>query len=1117
MRHIAVALIVLSCLAGLTLSAPAESRGCSARPSVGSSISKTTISIPTFLEVLTLGAVDASVGITLHEGHSLNLGQVCDCRPACEKGKFQYTSVRSQGWTSAFGGDVEWTEQISGCEPGFDGGATTVSRVTTSGTYTSGQGTLRFSSIEISTKVGMKASKVAMAFSFDTECRCQDQPCPGSASYPRAFAVPDGLHLIHGETGKITISATDEDGDLQLECISHAQEAGGGSPLVVDPASGGGPGGASANATFFVTCRETEDLAATAGFTIWDEQGNSVSIQVPVKIWRGGPSIEIVESETGWEGDTYAVRFRLDDPDFADCDARAETVTWGVSNVSGGYTLDFSGLPWFSTETCWSQGELHGVIFVPTSESEDPRRFTIWAEDLAGHLAVLTVNVNRSPDLEATEIILETASDGASVSGAFDVSQKYSDADGDELVDIELVVDLEGRVAAHGAVTLEGTKITYVSDEGFGGKDSFGYRVKDECGEWSANETVTVRVLTPPVASSQSRLFHPVVDSDDRDWELNLAPLSLYASDLDAGAGSCDYSFLIDNAPSVAKLQAAGLFIEDEHLGGTASDACSGTLIRMSSDAQISGPISMLKDGVRIPFSFSVLDPDDSESVPASLAFVFTNGSPAAESSVQLPAISWRVGEPPFHFEEPDWTQKGCLSFSDPDGDPLTFSLGRSPRYGTANLLPSSGGGEYNVTVAYGIDRDEARKAHTGEKPYVARFSVIAEDPFGATAETNCTVTVDVLNTDPVCFPESATTVCGVPVDIAVLANDSDIDGDELTVVSVSGGSFGSSSISHKMIRYEPSGSFCGDDILSYTVSDGYGGKGSASVTVHVIDPDPPSFANAPGDIGPVANDPGACRATVTWSEPAIGVDVTDNVGIASLICSHVSGDVFPIGDTPVAYTATDTCGNEAEASFTISVEDQEPPVIEGMPSSISIEVDEGETGAMVSWALPTASDNCELASFTGSHTPGSTFPLDDTTVTYTAEDIYGNTSISSFTVSIVGPPVNRPPVAMSDSVSLGPNQIGTSIAVLANDYDPDGDDIELVSVGGCSPCGSTSTNGNSVTFFAEGCQPFLGDRVTSSYTIRDSQGAEDRGTIRIRLPSSGNMPEVAPPPEDDR
>ena len=106
---------------------------------------------------------------------------------------------------------------------------------------------------------------------------------------------------------------------------------------------------------------------------------------------------------------------------------------------------------------------------------------------------------------------------------------------------------------------------------------------------------------------------------------------------------------------------------------------------------------------------------------------------------------------------------------------------------------------------------------------------------------------------------------------------------------------------------------------------------------------------------------------------------------MAGNLRSHNSGDDFPVGITTVTHTATDIHGNSAVCSFTITVEENELPVISNCPADFTA------TGPIVSWTEPTATDNCAVTDFSGSHTPGSYFAVGTEQVTYTANDAAGN------------------------------------------------------------------------------------------------------------------------------
>jgi Ca2+-binding RTX toxin-like protein len=82
---------------------------------------------------------------------------------------------------------------------------------------------------------------------------------------------------------------------------------------------------------------------------------------------------------------------------------------------------------------------------------------------------------------------------------------------------------------------------------------------------------------------------------------------------------------------------------------------------------------------------------------------------------------------------------------------------------------------------------------------------------------------------------DSAATAFGASVDVNVRGNDTEPDGDPITIVSVTPSSNGSTAINPDgSVRYTPSPGFSGADSFSYQVSDGRGGSDTAAVAVDV-------------------------------------------------------------------------------------------------------------------------------------------------------------------------------------------------------------------------------------------------------------------------------------------
>jgi M6 family metalloprotease-like protein len=106
-----------------------------------------------------------------------------------------------------------------------------------------------------------------------------------------------------------------------------------------------------------------------------------------------------------------------------------------------------------------------------------------------------------------------------------------------------------------------------------------------------------------------------------------------------------------------------------------------------------------------------------------------------------------------------------------------------------------------------------------------------------ATSETDQaateTITTELCGGAPIAVDDLASTINGFPVRINVLANDSDPDGDVLTVTGVTDPPNGTAvNNGDGTVTYQPDCRFLGIDTFTYTVDDGNGGTDTALVTV---------------------------------------------------------------------------------------------------------------------------------------------------------------------------------------------------------------------------------------------------------------------------------------------
>ena len=112
----------------------------------------------------------------------------------------------------------------------------------------------------------------------------------------------------------------------------------------------------------------------------------------------------------------------------------------------------------------------------------------------------------------------------------------------------------------------------------------------------------------------------------------------------------------------------------------------------------------------------------------------------------------------------------------------------------------------------------------------------------------------------------------------------------------------------------------------------------------------------------------------------------------------------YPVGTTPVTVTVRDNRNGVAMCTADITVVDETPPSL-GCPSDILVTVPFDVDETVVPFALPVASDNCGGVDIVCEPPSGSLFPLGRTTVTCTATDQHGNSSVCAFDVVVEDEP----------------------------------------------------------------------------------------------------------------
>jgi VCBS repeat-containing protein len=388
-------------------------------------------------------------------------------------------------------------------------------------------------------------------------------------------------------------------------------------------------------------------------------------------------------------------------------------------------------------------------------------------------------------------------------------------------------------------------------------------------------------------------------------------------------------------------------------------------------------------------------------------------------------------------------------------------------------------------------------------------FTYTASDGNGGSDTTTVSITVTCVNDAPVANDDSATTNEDTAVTIDVLANDSDVEGDGLSISA-----FDTTSLVGGIVActtsciYTPAADFNGPDIFSYTISDGNGGSDTASVTITVTPVnDPPAAVDdsvttdedtevniivlANDSAGPAdedqaltvnsttspSNGTAAIEAdgTITYTPDVDfnGADsfiyeVCDSDGLCDT--ATVSVTVNPVNDAPVA----------ADDDYST---DEDTPLVVPTPGVLGNDIDvdgDGLTAALVSGPSNGTLTLNAHGSFT--YTPAANFNGLDS-FTYLAND--GAADSNSATVNITVEAVNDPPVADAggpysgsegSSVTLdasGSYDIDDTILSYEWDLDNDGQFNDAVGVN------------TSVTFFDDGS-------YTIGVLVTDESGTSD-------------------------
>lgn len=252
----------------------------------------------------------------------------------------------------------------------------------------------------------------------------------------------------------------------------------------------------------------------------------------------------------------------------------------------------------------------------------------------------------------------------------------------------------------------------------------------------------------------------------------------------------------------------------------------------------------------------------------------------------------------------------------DGDGHTLTAVLSTTISYGTLDLV-SSGAFTYTGAADFcGVDQ----------------FSYEANDGYDFSNPVTVTLAVVCVNDLPIATDNTFTVTEDSPNNILdVLVDDSDVDGDSLTITEIGMLSAGGTAVNNtSTISYTPALNFFGMETFTYTVSDGNGGEATAVVTVTVSSVNDPPIAVS--DIYTTSE--GIPLAIAAPGVLSNDMDVDNAILTATLASDVVSGTLALVVDGSFTYTPDEAaCGTD---QFTYQASDG---IAFSLPVTVTLQV----------------------------------------------------------------------------------------------------------------------------------------------------------------------------------
>ncbi|MGL1559317.1 tandem-95 repeat protein [Vibrio parahaemolyticus] len=827
---------------------------------------------------------------------------------------------------------------------------------------------------------------------------------------------------------------------------------------------------------------------------------NGVATITPTADWNGKETITFTAKDPSGESVSQTVDFTV--APVADIVADKATVvedTPTIIKVLGNDTFEGDGKV-VSLDA--NNGPVNGsvsvnpdgsVTYTPNDNYHGIDSFT-YIVTSGGVSESTTVNVDVTPENDAPVAKDDTAITDEDTPVTIDVLPNDTDADGDKLS-----VESASVPKEQGTVEVVNGKLVFTPAENFNGHAEITYTVTD--GELTDEAKVTVTVN--PVNDAPTIKVDAVESITENAVSTDTVVATLTVRDTDTSEdqltvslenNSNGYFVLVGDE---VKLTQAGvdavnndeLNLKDLTISASVSDGVNPTA--NDSDSLI---VNRVNDAPTVENAIAnqVLSEDfDTYTIDLNEVFKDTDSSlefsVSGNNSIQISIVNGVATISP----TADWNGSEALTFTatDPSGESVSQTVNFTVAPVVDIEADSTNVVEDTPTIINvlgndtfeGKDKVVSLDAENGPKngtvivnndgtvTYTPNDNYVGKDTFtyivtsgGVSESTTVEVNVTPVNDTPVAKDDIATTQEDTAVTIDVLPNDSDVDGDKLSIESASvPKEQGTVEVVNGKLVFTPAENFNGDAEITYTVTDGaLTDQATVKVTVNAVNDTPVVESNVADqtlaeDFTPYTIDLNTVFSDVDNVDGELKFSVSGNSNIQVAIVNGIA-TITPTADwngsETLTFTATDPSGESVSQTvdFTVTpvadIVADKATVVEDTPTIIKV------------LGNDTFEGDDKVVSLDAENGPknGTVIVNNDGTVTYTPDDNYvgkdtftyivtsGGVSEST-TVEVNVTPVNDAPVA-KDDIATTQEDTAVTIDVLPNDSDVDGDKLSIQS-----------------------------------------------------------------------